>query len=185
MKIICKNSKKADLFLVRTLITQYELYYSEDFLEYLKKHGELCDISLVIKLLNSLETGASLLSNTIDNEKNTRIAKVLYKIGKNDLYNLLKSKIPGHILAIVVSVIPDNTFKSFSTDNIFEFLKTEHDEVRKMVSIKFGRVHNTSCVKNLLEKYINKEDCYYNVIHWLDYCIYNPKSKLSKTIYKV
>lgn len=180
LDIICSRLDAADLPLIRTMLASGNVDYSVADLQYLAKFGQWCDIPLVIASLDRPEyrrkyaTMLSIASST----KYEDVARTLYALGKHRLNDLLAITMPGYLLARIIPLIPDKTFQRFADAGIVTLMRSETEEVRKLVSLKYVRAFPRRRSKQFLEEYMAAEQFYYNVIHWFDFGISVPRDRM-------
>lgn len=180
LDIICNRLDAADLPLVRSMLESGGVDYSAADLRYLAKFGQWCDIPLVIASLDRPEYGrkyASILSIG-SSTKYKNAARTLYALGKHRLNDLLATTMPGHLLARIIRLIPDNAFQGLADVDIAPLMRSETEDVRKFASLKYVRAFPRRRVKQFLEDYMAADQVYYNVIHWFDFGLSVPMQKM-------
>ena len=186
LDIICNKLDAVDLQLVRSMLASESIYYSAGDLRYLAKFGQWCDIPLVIASLDRPEHGRSSTSIllTEGTAKYEQAARTLFALGKHRLEDLLAAKMPGHLLARIIFMIPNKAFKALGDAVILSLLQSETEDVRKLASLKYVRAFSRHRVKPLLEHYMASDPHYYNVIHWLDFGISVPRDRMLRAVGK-
>lgn len=181
LDIICGRLDAADLPLVRTMLAN-GIDYSAADLQYLAKFGQWCDIPLVIASLDRPEYGRTYASMLWigSSTKYEHAARTLYALGKHRLNDLLAISMPGHLLARIIPLIPDNAFQGLAYADIVPLLRSETENVRKFASLKFVRAFPRRQVKQFLEDYMAADQVYYNVIHWFDFGLSVPLERIPR-----
>jgi hypothetical protein len=180
LNIICSRLDAADLPLVRTMLTSGSVDYSAADLQYLAKFGQWCDIPLVIASLDRPEydrKSASILW-IASSTKYEDAARTLYALGKHRLNDLLATTMPGYLLAHIIPLIPDKAFRGLANADIVPLMRSETEDVRKLVSLKYVRAFPRRRVKQFLEEYMAADQFYYNVIHWFDFGTSVPRERM-------
>jgi hypothetical protein len=177
LNIICSKLDVADLPLVRLMLASGDVDYSALDLLYLAKFGQWCDIPLVIASLERPDSGrrfASLLSS-VSSTKYEDAARTLHALGKHRLNDLLVTEMPGALLAQIIPLIPDKSFRGLADAVIDSLIRSEIESVRKMTSLKFIRAFPRNRSTVFLNEYMSADQFYYNVIHWFDFGISVPR----------
>ncbi|HEY1983039.1 MAG TPA: hypothetical protein VGH13_23405, partial [Xanthobacteraceae bacterium] len=185
LDVVLRKSDAKGLPSVRKHLADSSLAFSEHDLEYLGRHGEWQDISLIVSLVDRYAPGTSLLS--IGNGKKHRLAaKALHRIGKGRIGELLGTKMPSELLAWVIHALSDKEFKSLSDEQIGGLLSPESDRVRKITALKCVRSFPKKRLIKTLQDYIaGDKHRYYNVVHWLDFGASAPKEIALRSAAKV
>ncbi|MBC2692754.1 DUF4062 domain-containing protein [Pseudomonas kielensis] len=186
LNIICSKLDVADLPLVRLMLASGGVDYAALDLLYLAKFGQWCDIPLVIASLERPDSGrrfASLLSS-VNSTKYECAARTLYTLGKHRLNDLLVTEMPGALLAQIIPLIPDKSFRGLADEVIDSLIRSEIESVRKMTSLKFIRAFPRNRSTSFLNDYMAADQFYYNVIHWFDFGISVPRDLMLRAAAK-
>jgi hypothetical protein len=180
LDIICNRLEAVDLPLVRSMLTSGDVDYSATDLRYLAKFGQWCDIPLVIASLDRPENGRKResLHSIASSSKFEDAARTLYALGKHRLNDLLATTMPGHLLARIIPLISDKAFQGLGDAAIVPLMRSETEEVRKLASLKYVRAFSRSRMMQFVEEYMAADQFYYNVIHWFDFGISVPRSRM-------
>ncbi|QBY55472.1 hypothetical protein [Cupriavidus oxalaticus] len=88
-------------------------------------------------------------------------------------------EMPAGLLSQLVAAVPDDEFRQLSDKLILSLLRSEHDQVRKTISLKCACACNSERLSRILLAYIDGTDQhYYNVIHWLDFALSIPADRM-------
>jgi hypothetical protein len=180
LDIICSKLDATDLPFVRSMLAGGSVDYSAADLRYLAKFGQWRDIPLVIASLDRPEHGRRHISMFLmaTSTKYEDAARTLYALGKHRLKDLLGTRMPGHLLTHLIRLIPNNVFKGMGDAEIESLMRSETEEVRKVVSLRYVHSFPRRRVTQLLDTYIAADQYYYNVIHWLDFGVSVPRGRM-------
>lgn len=180
LDIICRKMDVADLQLVRSMLARGSLDYSAADLSYLAKFGEWCDVPLIVSSIERPKYGRkfSTLLSMAGSTKYDDAARTLYALGRHRPGELLRTAMPGTLLARVIPLIPDKAFAGLSDIEIAPLMRSENEDVRKFASLKYMRVFNRRRIENFLDIYMAEEQFYYNVIHWFDFGTSVPRDRM-------
>jgi hypothetical protein len=186
LDIICSKLDVADLQLVRLMLASGDVDYSDVDLKYLAKYGEWCDVPLIIASLERPESGRRFVSplSIARSTKYEDAARTLYTLGKHRLNDLLVTTMPGYLLARIIPLVPDKSFRGLADAVIDSLMRSENEDVRKLASLKFIRAFPRRRSIEFLDKYMAADQFYYNVIHWFDFGISVPRDMMLRAAAK-
>lgn len=188
LTLLVEKKSKQDLFAIRSSLVDPSITPVEADLEYFYSVGEWQDVALVIDLVGRFGsvTGNSLLgSREVSREVQVLAVKIILKLGKNRLADVLAIDCPSVIKRNLISSIKDREFISLGDDVILGILNNDDSEIRKHCAIKCARVYTKTRLQALFEKYNRTDQVFYNVIHWLDFGLYSSKEKIRSVFKKV
>ena len=167
--ILCEKNELQDLDRIRRVIASGFVGFSPLDAEYLKKHGEWQDVSLLIETLNRPDGSSSLLGGLFDDDKVRLIAGTIYSIGKARFPELCKVTMPDRLLSRVIDCAADKEISELSDGDFVALFALASEEVRKAILPKTVRALSKKRLKKLLSSYSNYDGArYYNVFYWLD-----------------
>ena len=169
LDILCRASKREDLERIRGNLQNCYAGVSKADSEYLGKHGEWADISLLANTeFRALLSNPQFLTTQEDFQNNA--AKAILDMGrKHTVSNLLSLDIHAIILKKTIELCTVSRFSKVSQDTLFKLLHHESTDVRRAASIKTIQAFSVKRIKSILNDYTKSDKYrYYNVIHWLD-----------------
>ena len=168
LKALCINRDSADLVLVRKVLNNYEVAYSEEVLDYLARFGDWNDRNHILKFSTRYDLGTSLLSLGFA-ERYPIIASTLLAVGKLQLDDLFELEMDHSIRCEMFKKLKPSVIDDLSDAFLLKWLNSEDDETRKILAMKCSFSLTKKRIKKLLRAYLDdQESRYYNVIHWLD-----------------
>jgi hypothetical protein len=175
LDVICERGDCRDLRLVREIIKDGSIGFSQNIVEYLKRFGEWDDIPFIIASLERYRPSLNLLLRSND-EIYAAIAHSIYAMGRQRLAELLAMPAPAQLTAQLIVVASDTMFRGLTNETIITLFLSEFATVRKSAALKCVRALSKTRITKLLEAYISGDgQRYYNVIHWLDLGVSAPK----------
>jgi hypothetical protein len=180
LDLLCRKADPTDLTRVRDVVNVGFVGYSVAAIEYLNRFGEWDDIPLVIAATERQDFGSSnsLLSSFRDDiAKYQTAARVIYRIGRTRLSELLFLPMPSKLLALLVVKASDREFRALTAHSIIELLMSEDANVRKAVAIRAVQALTKERINNIISNYVSLGTYYYNVIHWLDFGASAPRGQ--------
>ena len=175
--------------LVRQVLKNGSVAYSDSDIEYLRKFGEWEDIPLIVTSVKRAQGAPKLLYN-LDEHKYKVATYAIYYVGKARLAELITLEMPNQLLARLIIEIPDKSFRLLSDASLKPLLHSEDDKVRKATALKCVRALPKQRVKRILHDYTSGDTSgetrqYYNVIHWLDLGASAPRDTALRAAQKV
>lgn len=182
LNLICGSMDAADLPLVREVLAREETEYCSVDAEYLAKFGQWRDIPLIISSLARPEysRGVSSLLSLSRSNKFKESGRAIYQLGKHRLEDLLRLAMPADLLAEVLMVIPDTSWRQLSRGILLSLCDSEKESVRKRTVIRIIHAFPRGEVSAFFDEYLTNESIYYNVIHWLDFGTSVPRDRLAR-----
>ena len=190
LDVLCEKASSEDLHRIRETLKEGYVEYSELDINYLKRHGEWRDIELLVSLAERPVAGASLLTaasqshlrvasllTTYNNDALDWIAQAAYTIGKGRFRELVTHAMPERLLSRILACASEKDFASLSDDEILNYLGATSEDSRKLAAMKSIRSLTKQRLKRIFDDYMNRDQRYYNVIHWLDMGISLPKAR--------
>lgn len=180
LNVICRRADPKDLGRVREALKSGFVDYSADDIEYLGRFGEWEDISLIIAAVERPDTGSDslLLSYYTDSAMYRTAARVIYRMGRTRLSELLVMPAPSRLVAHLVAEVSDKVFRSLSDASLAVLLGSDDASVRKAAALKCVRALPKGRVTKILADYVSPgRDHYYNVVHWLDLGVSAPRDR--------
>lgn len=168
LDILCEKGSSQDLPRIRKALQDGFVEYSELDVDYLKRHGEWCDIELLVSLAKRPVAGASLLAAYYNSDAMDAIAEAVYSIGKGRFRELLAHPMPDSLLSRILARASERAFAGLSDDEILKCLANISEQIRKFTAMKSIRSLTRKRLKRIFDCYMNRDQRYYNVIHWLD-----------------
>ena len=188
LNILCRACKREDLRRIRGNLQNCYAGASKADTEYLGKHGEWADISLLAntELLNFAGDLPFLMVREDFQEKvATAVATAILGMGRrHSVSKLLSLDIPAIILKKTIELCTVSRFSKVSQDTLFELLHHESADVRRAASIKSVQAFSVKRIKSILHDYTSRDKYrYYNVIHWLDLGASMSRAEARKVAY--
>ena len=167
LDILCRAGNRQDLQRVRGNLQSGYAGTSKGDVEYLRKHGEWEDISLLARA-DPLYLRDSLLGGY--ENFHDQVARAILAMSRgHSIAILLVLDMPATILKKTIELCAESRFSNISDDALLGLLDHELADVRKAASIKAVRAFSARRIKSILDGYIGRDKYrYYNVIHWLD-----------------
>ena len=183
LDILVTQIKQKDLNLVRETIDQQEIEVGSGVHQYLAECGTWDDIERILKLWDKIEGESTLLgaNYTKANVENS-MAQALAKIGRVRFVDLLERLRSHALLHRVIKAVSDRVFMRLSDEKALELMYVDDEDVRKVTALRCLELLPKSRITRLLEKYMEEQKRYYNVIHWLDLGVTMPKSYVQKIV---
>jgi Domain of unknown function (DUF4062) len=165
--VLCRKERREDAKRIRANLKSGYAGPSKLDAEYLEKHGEWVDISLLATADDSPGLGSWGCRTMKRIEK--PFARAAYKIGRRSISKLMSLDMPATILQKVVELCAESRFSKISRDGLFVLLDNKADEVRRAAAIKAVLSFPSKRIRAILDEYVSGDrHRYYNVIHWLD-----------------
>ncbi|TWB91295.1 uncharacterized protein DUF4062 [Bradyrhizobium macuxiense] len=158
-----------DLERIRGVVSSGFANFSMLDIEFLRKHGEWQDISLLISMLDRPDTSATLLGGILDDRTLEAVAQAVYAIGKSRFSELCKEKMPPRLLQRILGLASDKEVVGLSDQELTEIYHSDETHVRKAILLKSVRALPKTRLKRLLKEQLTQDRLrYYNVSYWLD-----------------
>lgn len=170
LDILCRKSDRADLERIRANLGSGFAGTSLLDVRYMGRHGDWQDISLLVSANAPLARVDAVGGHGGGRGSfEAEVAKVILRMsrGRDDWESVLL-EIPAHISKSVIRLCGDSRFLRMSRSVLIRLLDHESEDVRKAVAVRAVRTFSTKRVRALLKEYLDRENRYYNVIHWLD-----------------
>jgi len=175
LDVICERGDCRDLRLVREIIKDGSIGFSQNIVEYLKRFGEWDDIPLIIASLERYRPSRNLLLRS-DDEIYATAVESIYAMRRQRLAELLAMPAPARLTTLLIVVASDTMFRGLSNETIVTLFQSESATIRKSTALKCVRALPKARITKLLEAYVSGDGrLYYNVIHWLDLGVSAPK----------
>ena len=167
LDILCKVRRPIDLDRVAKNLRDSYVGLSVADAEYFELHGKWNDIPLLVEAARSSNSSSSWYER--HDELDRAVAKaVLRMIRGGSPTRLLSLDIPGSVLTQVIELCSESRFATISPDSLMKLFHHESVHVRRAAAIKSVKVFPAKRIRSMLDRYIDSEGYYYNVIHWLD-----------------
>ena len=115
LAILARLGDARDVDRVRKLLQGGFVDHSFDDIIFLGKYGSWSDIDLIVALLDKPGGGSSwLLRPNLSDEEMSIVANAVFNLGQNKPSELLARSLPDWLLARVIILIGDRTFKSLA-----------------------------------------------------------------------
>ena len=169
LDILCRTCKREDLQRIRGNLQNCYTGASKADAEYLEKHGEWADISLLANT-DLLHLVMDLPYMIVKEDFQNKVATAILGMGRrHSVSKLLSLDIPAIILKKTIELCTVSRFSKVSQDTLFELLNHELADIRRAASIKSVQAFPVQRIKSILNDYTSSDKYrYYNVIHWLD-----------------
>lgn len=169
LDVLCAKQKPEDLQRIRANLQNNYSGVSKRDAEYMKKHGEWVDISLLVNAKGPT-FGGTMLTMPTDVTIQVEVARAITSIAsKHSVSDLLSLNMPAAILKKTIEMCSETRFAKISQDVLFALFDHNSAEVRKSAAILAVRALQTKRVKTILREYVTSgKSRYYNVTHWLD-----------------
>ena len=169
LDILCRACKREDLQRIRGNLQNCYAGPSKGDAEYLGKHGEWVDISLLANT-DLLNFARDLPFMMVQEDFQNKVATAILGMGRrHSVSKLLSLEIPAIILKKIIELCAVSRFSKVSQDTLLELLHHESADVRRAASIKSVQALSVKRIKSILHDYTKRDEFrYYNVIHWLD-----------------
>lgn len=168
LDILCEKDSTQDLPRIRKALQEGFAEYSELDVDYLKRHGEWCDIDLLISLAKRPVAGRSILSAYFNSDTMDAIAAAIYSIGKGRFRELLAQPMPDSLLSRILILASKRNFAGLMDEEILKYLADASEQIRKLAAMQSIRSLSRKRLKQIFDGYMSRDQRYYNVIHWLD-----------------
>lgn len=188
LTLLTENKSTRDLATIRSTLSNPSIPTTESDLKYFQQHGEWKDIPLIIEIVSRFGASGrrSLLGgNEVPREIYALTVKIILKIGKDRIADVLALKCPSMIKRNAISSMRDKDFLGIGEDVILGILHDEDPDIRKHCALKCAKLYSKKKLSELLERYRNAEQTFYNVIHWLDFGIYGTKEQVKNICSKI
>lgn len=177
---LVKNSDPQDLRRICLAIDDKSVDINRSAIEYFAIHGDWSDIPRLSEMSNMRsDEAASILS--LSHNFTTDCARAIYKIARGRLNELAELELSTPVLANVLTHANIKDFSGLSDDKISEFLLSDDEFLRKIVSLKIVSTLQTRRAQKIFRRHQLGERYFYNVIHWLDLVVSLPRSKARST----
>jgi hypothetical protein len=169
LNVLCAAQKPEDLQRIRANLRDGYAGASKLDAEYLRRHGDWTDIPLLANA-EGPSFGATRLTIGGDEGFQVEVARAITSIGKkHSVSDLLSLEMPAAVLKKTIELCSESRFAKVSRNALLALFNHESMEVRKTAAILAVRAFPAKRIKSILREYVGSEnDCYYNVIHWLD-----------------
>jgi hypothetical protein len=169
LNLLCTAKKPEDLQRIRANLRDGYAGASKYDAEYLGRHGEWADISMLANA-EGLRLGATLLTMSGDDEFQVEVARAITSIGKkHSVSDLFSLEMPAAILKKTIELCAESRFAKISQRVLLALFNHESDGVRKAAAVLAVRALPAKRIKSILREYVSSDKYrYYNVIHWLD-----------------
>ena len=160
LDVLCAAQDPKDLHRIRTNLRDGYTGASKLDAQYLGRHGEWGDISIL----------ANADQRVSDSEFQSEVARAVTSIGrKHSISDLLSLEMPAAILRMTIDLCVESRFATISRDTLFALFKHDSEKVRKAAAVLAVRALPIKRIRALLREYVASDGRrYYNVIHWLD-----------------
>lgn len=169
LEILCASGKSYHLQLVRSVLDRGDIFFHDDILSFLRKHGEWEDIPRIIKLAHSIRHPVYFFAIGANN---TRIlhasASVILKLGAKRVPDILSLKMQSGLRSKLIALIPRTLFAKFGDEQLESMMLEDNGGVRKSAALKTVATVSQSRLQRLLDRYIANTTYYYSVVFWLD-----------------
>ena len=184
LDILCRACKREDLQRIRGNLQNCYAGPSKGDAEYLGKHGEWVDISLLANT-DLLNFARDLPFMMVQEDFQNKVATAILGMGRrHSVSKLLSLEIPAIILKKIIELCAVSRFSKVSQDTLFELLHHESADVRRAASIKSVQAFSVKRIKSTLHDYTSRDKFrYYNVIHWLDLGASMSRAEAQKVAY--
>lgn len=166
LDLLCVGNKPEDLKRIRSNLRDGFTNASKFDAQYLRKHGDWTDISL----LANAEPPFSSTLLTGDKEFQSEVAKAITSMCKqHSVSDLFSLEMSADILQRTIALCSESRFSLISREALLALFDHETDGVRKAAAIMAVRAFPAKRIKSVLHEYVSGDKHrYYNVIHWLD-----------------
>ena len=184
LDILCRACECEDLQRIRDNLQNCYAGASNADVEYLRKHGEWADISLLANT-DFLDLVGDLPFLIVQKNFQNKVATAILAMGRrHSISKLLALDIPTTILKKTIELCTVPRFSRVSRNTLFALLHHELPDVRRTASIKTVQAFSVKRIKSILHDYTNSDkNSYYNVIHWLDLGASMPRDEVQKVVY--
>jgi hypothetical protein len=182
LDVIVSHMQAGDLELVRNALASGFLGYSSKDVAYFKKHGEWADIRLLINMLRRGDEGGALAWYVGTESRSKELADAIYSIGKGRISDLLKYELPDSILRRIILLFSKGDIRELAEDELMSLLLNADAAVRKAASLKIVQHLPLARIAEILNKYLDGDRTFYNVIFWLDTGVSLPRSESEKVV---
>lgn len=170
LNVLCSAQKPDDLKRIRANLRDGYAGASILDAEYLQRHGDWTDISILANAQAPTLGASPLLASSDDKDFQEKVAKAIIAMGKKrSISDLLAIEMPANILKKIIALCSESRFAKISQDLLLALLNHDSESVRKTAAIMAVRALPAKRIKLILREYVESDDYrYYNVIHWLD-----------------
>jgi len=172
LNVICRRGDGGDLALVRRLLDSEVVGYSEELMNFLKRHGEWEDVPRIVSSLERHNLGNTKtvlgLSRLFDDQRYVSAAKTLCFLGRDRVDELLFIEMPDRLRRQIVIEMPEVSFAGLKNPTLANCFRSKDSSVRKVAALKAVQALPRARQKELLASYLAEEYRFYNVIFWLD-----------------
>lgn len=167
----CSKANKQDIGVVRQILDNNEVKFSDEITGYLAKNGDWSDIKRIIKTSRNLKHGfaASLLSLVDHSSSYQLAAEAILKLSSNRIPDVLQLELPTPIKIKLFLKMPKKLFSKFSDQSLVDMLADKEDLVREVIALKSVLCLTKKRLIKILDAYYHVDGThYYNAIFWLD-----------------
>ena len=176
-EILCRRRDRSDLVRVRNIVRRMRATDVDGAIDYIRACGEWDDISLLIDVLNPKETTAAVRAPRLEARHYRAVAKVIYRLGKARLDEVLAMPAPSRLLCHIVVEMADGAFRKLDSQTITNLLQSDDESLRRLSAVKCVRALSKSALVKYLKTHLLEEKTYYNIVHWLDFGIAAPREQ--------
>ncbi len=169
LDVLCSAKKLEDLPRIRANLQVGYAGASKHDAEYLGKHGEWVDISILANAKGP-SLGTALRSTSSDEDFHVEVASAITLIGKkHPISDILSLEMPPPILKKIIEFCAESRFAKISQDALLALFNHSSADVRKAAAVMAVRALPAKRIKSILREYVGSDNQrFYNVIHWLD-----------------
>jgi hypothetical protein len=175
VEILAERGHEIDLDRIRRAVDASELKTSAPIIEYFQRRGGWDDIR---RLANPPPPAVFALdTDQVDEHARELAVTAILKLSSNRTKDIVKIEASPPILSQIIKRLPDRAFQSLEDGDVLELLNNPDAAVRAAASRKCIRAWPKARTLALFRRYIEGEQQYYNVVHWLDLAVAYPREK--------
>lgn len=176
--VLCSKGGRGDLALVRKVLSDSRITYSDAPVRFLGRFGDWADIPLITNLVGrserdespNLGVGAAVLIGHTRVPRYPVAAEAIATIGKNRVPELLELALPNGIRTRIIARLTDRSIARLTDEQILTVLLDLSPQIRKAMILRCITALPPKRISDLLSIYLDPtRQHYYNVIHWFDF----------------
>lgn len=165
---LCKQKKPEDIETIRCAIDDFDIEMSIEILDFIGKFGDWGDVERITKN-HQRQTGALSMLQLLSIDLPRERAQALLSIGNERIADVLALEMDAALRRSVALAISQVQFARLTDQALVQEMKRRDNEYRSIVALRCCQALSKSRLNKILDCYfIERENIYYNSIHWLD-----------------
>lgn len=176
-ELICTKADATQLPFVRSIIDTTKIGFSVEAATYLSKYGDWSDIERVLALYQRRITyGRTLLSIRSDWGDTKAAAATIAKLAGQRAGEALLLEMDTALFKVLVVEISQAAFQNLSDEQLEQLFAHKDDVRRKVLALRAVSCYSKTRLTKLLERQCQRDQYFYNVVHWLDFGVVLPRA---------